>query len=383
MIYVIGILSVFIFTGVNLYIGITVFETFKYFVTFINSYVYWIVFLLLVLSFFIGKFFKKILPEFISKMFYLIGCYWLAVIFYFIIAVIIFQIIKLTCYLLPFAYISDGIKWRAVFYAVSMMIICVILIIGTYNANSIRLSKYNLQVEKNINGIEKLNIVMISDIHAGRIVGKSRVKNLVKNVNSLKPDLVILAGDIIDDDVDLKEMKDILTPLKDIDSAYGVYAVFGNHEYIGRNTGYMTEEYKRLNIKLLVDEFEGIDNRFYIIGRNDIAYKNFTGKERKNIFQLTDRCDKTKLLIAVDHRPVDLENCKNAGIDVQFSGHTHRGQLHPLNLITKKIFRIDWGYLKDGKFNIIVSSGFGTWGPPIRIHSRSEIVEVILKGAVN
>ncbi|MEY7998935.1 metallophosphoesterase [Clostridium sp. Mt-5] len=383
MIYAIGILSIFIFAGVNLYIGKTILETFKYFIPSINSYIYWVIFVVIVLSFFIGRFLKKFMPEFISRIFYLIGCYWLAVILYFMIAAIIFQTVNLINYFLPFLNTVNQGKMKAVFYIISMTIICIILIIGTYNANVIRLAKYNLQVKKNIDGIEKLNVVMVSDIHAGRIVGKNKLEKLVKSINSLGPDLAILAGDVIDDDVNLRTLESILTPLKNINTAYGVYAVFGNHEYIGKNTRYMTKIYERLNIKLLVDEVKNVDDRFYIIGRNDMACKSFTGKNRKDIFQLTDKCDKTKLLIAVDHKPVELENCKNSGIDVQFSGHTHRGQFYPLNLITKRKFKIDWGYLRDCNFNIIVSSGFGTWGPPIRVHSKSEIVQVILKGTVN
>ncbi|NLU07088.1 MAG: metallophosphoesterase [Clostridiales bacterium] len=370
-----------VFAAVNLYIGITIFETFRYFMPSVNSYIYWTIFLLIVLSFFIGKLSKKILPESASKIFYTIGCYWMAAIFYFIMAVVVFQIINLLHYFFPCIYIYDRVRWKAIFYTISMSVISIVLIDGTYNANSIKLSKYDLQVEKDMTGVEKLNIVMVSDIHAGRIIGKNRLVKLVKNINLVKPDLVILAGDVIDDDVNLNELGDILEPLKNINSVYGVYAVLGNHEYIGGNTDYMVREYRKLNIKLLVDEPEDVDGKFYIIGRNDTACRNFTGRERKDIFQLAEECDRTKLLITVDHKPIDLKNCKNAGIDIQFSGHTHRGQLYPLNFITRKIFKIDWGHLEDCGFNIIVSSGFGTWGPPVRVHSRSEIVQVVLRGA--
>jgi uncharacterized protein len=80
----------------------------------------------------------------------------------------------------------------------------------------------------------------------------------------------------------------------------------------------------------------------------------------------------------LDHQPIDLEEEQNAGVDLQLSGHTHKGQFFPFNLITHKIFKIDYGYLKTGNFQLIVSSGAGTWGPPIRIGSSSEVVDIMV-----
>jgi predicted MPP superfamily phosphohydrolase len=102
------------------------------------------------------------------------------------------------------------------------------------------------------------------------------------------------------------------------------------------------------------------------------------GIDRKDLSTLLQGVDKKLPIILLDHQPYNLSEAEKNGVDLQLSGHTHKGQISPGNLITKKVYEVDWGYEKKGNFNIYVSSGVGTWGPPIRTGSHSEIVDIYI-----
>lgn len=164
--------------------------------------------------------------------------------------------------------------------------------------------------------------------------------------------------------------------LKKIHAPLGVYASPGNHDYMGGNLDMLVESLNKSGIRMLADETLRVGNSFYVVGRNDASGSRYSGEPRKDINELLAGVDKTLPIILLDHQPIELDKADASGADIQFSGHTHRGQLYPNQFITGRIFELDWGYLKKGNLNAIVSSGIGTWGPPIRIGSRSEIVNV-------
>jgi hypothetical protein len=122
-----------------------------------------------------------------------------------------------------------------------------------------------------------------------------------------------------------------------------------------------------------------IDSSFYLIGREDVVMKQFTGKERKTLAEIISAVNSDHPKILLDHTPVKLEQAERNGIDLQFSGHTHHGQIWPANIITNMIYEVSWGYLKKGKTHFYVTSGAGTWGPPVRTGSKSEIVNINVK----
>jgi predicted MPP superfamily phosphohydrolase len=121
-----------------------------------------------------------------------------------------------------------------------------------------------------------------------------------------------------------------------------------------------------------------MDEKFYIIGREDRDKPRFSSRKRKNTEQLLTNLDKSKPLILLDHQPFEMDIKELMGIDLTLSGHTHHGQMWPLNYITKAIYEVSWGYKKKGNTHIYVSSGVGGWGPPVRIGNRPEIVLINL-----
>jgi predicted MPP superfamily phosphohydrolase len=164
--------------------------------------------------------------------------------------------------------------------------------------------------------------------------------------------------------------------LKQIKSKLGVYAIIGGHEYYG---GYINEIIKTLedsNINVLIDEQVKIDNGFYVIGRDDNNSSRFKVRSRRSIQELISGLDKSMPLILLNHEPNFLDEAEQSGIDLQLSGHSHNGQMFPINYITNAIFKKGYGYYRQGNLQEIVTSGLSTWGPPIRIGTKSEIVNI-------
>ncbi|KAA6307172.1 hypothetical protein EZS27_041161, partial [termite gut metagenome] len=181
-------------------------------------------------------------------------------------------------------------------------------------------------------------------------------KGWIKLINKENPDIVLIAGDAIDNSVRPLYERGIAESFKQINTKYGIYASPGNHEYI---TGISSSLafLKEAGITVLRDSVAFINDTFYIVGRDDRA-----NNARKSLEELTDTLDKSKLLILLDHQPYNLEQAERNGIDLQISGHTHYGQIFPISLITEMMYEKAHGYLKKGDSHIYVSSGLGLWG---------------------
>ena len=145
----------------------------------------------------------------------------------------------------------------------------------------------------------------------------------------------------------------------------------GNHEYYGGAIPEFLQEMERIGVKMLLDQSVNIDETLILVGRKDK-----TDKKRTSMKDLLSEIDPTYPIIVMDHQPTELKQAELHGADLIVSGHTHKGQMAPNHFITRKVFELDWGYLNSGQFHAIVSSGFGFWGPPLRIGSRSEIVQI-------
>lgn len=217
---------------------------------------------------------------------------------------------------------------------------------------------------------------MVSDVHVGIGVKEKGIDNMISSINSLNPDIVFFCGDMVDENTNSKFKQYLAHASKNIKSKYGVYAITGNHEYIEANLSETFSYFKCSNVKILQDAAEKIDDSFYVVGRDDPASISVTKHQTKSLKEILKDVDKSLPIIVLNHRPIELEEAQEEKIDLQLSGHTHNGQFFPNNLITKLVFEDDYGYLNKGSFNLIVSSGYGTWGPPIRIGTKGEIVNI-------
>jgi len=211
-----------------------------------------------------------------------------------------------------------------------------------------------------------LRVVVASDFHLGVLSHKKHLERFVTLSNEAKPDIVFLVGDIVDDDPKWFVNEGMADVMKQLTTTYGVYGVLGNHEYYGKKIPEFVEEMEKAHVKILRDETIRIDNTLIVTGQEDL-----TNKERKQLdaLMLTDDLP----WFVMNHTPNDLKTPADLGVDFHMSGHTHKGQLWPNQYITSRVFELDYGYKMKEQMHTLVSSGFGFWGPPMRIGSRSEL----------
>jgi predicted MPP superfamily phosphohydrolase len=343
--------------------------------------IYLILFLIAFLSFIGGRILERYYYSAFSDILIWIGSFWFAAILYFFLIVIFLDVLRTinaSTPLYPSFATFDYARTKQIVLFLSVLIVSVILVYGFYNAKNPKIQKLEFSIPKNSGELKELNIVMISDMHLGTIISNSRLTNIIDKANSLNPDIVLLAGDIVDEDLGPVIRNNLGETLKNFKSKYGTYGITGNHEYIGG----VEEACEYLNahgVNMLRDSSVKIDNAFYIIGREDRDINRFAGKKRKSLEELVRQTDKNCPLILMNHQPFDLDESVKNDIDLQLSGHTHHGQLFPLNFITSMVFELSTGYLKKGQTHFYVSTGAGTWGPPVRIGNTPEIVNIKLK----
>ena len=339
---------------------------------------YSILFFVISISFIAGRILERKAPSVFSETLTWIGSFWLAWMLYLLVIIVIGDILAFgnsIFHFLPDISVSSRYYIAGFVTALTLLII----ILGHINARFPRIKKLQLILSKNIPEFEPLNIVVASDIHLGTIIGKSRLDHIVGKINRLNPDLVLLPGDVVDEDVAPVIKENLGESLLKIKSRFGVISITGNHEFIG-GVEAAVQYLRDHGITVLRDSTIKIDERFYVVGRDDRSVNRFNGHRRKSLDELMTGLDQKLPVILMDHQPFALDEAVSSGIDLQLSGHTHHGQLWPLNFITKKVFELSWGYKQKGNTHIYVSSGVGTWGPPVRMGNRPEIVQIELRG---
>jgi len=337
---------------------------------------YTVIFFFFALSYIIGRILDKISPSSASDFFIHIGAVWLALMLYLFLGSVLLDIARLLLTALklkPLFIYNDYDKAKKISSLIILFISIVLTVYGYYNAINPVVKNIEIFIPKSSSKYEKLKIAFISDVHLGVILGEKFAARLTNLINEQKPDIVLFGGDLLDEDAVQVLRKNSGVPLLNLRAPLGVYGILGNHEYIG-GIKKAEEFYSLHNIKLLVDEAILIDNSFYLIGRDDRTSERFAKRKRKSLSELTGPLDSSLPMILLDHQPFNLEISAQNKIDLHLSGHTHHGQLWPFNHITKFVYEVSWGYKKKNNTHIYVSSGFGTWGPPVRIGSKSEIV---------
>jgi len=363
---------------VNFYIFIRGWQTIPQGSTLRSAYA--IVFWVVALSFFGGRVLEYISTSALSNLLVWMGSFWIAAMLYFLIAVVFLDFLRLIERFLPFfpALVRANYAQAKYFASAGAMgVVAILLLVGHINALIPRVKTLDLSIEKKVEGMKTVNIVVASDIHLGTIVGRHRLDQIVDNINGLNADVVLLPGDIVDEDLAPVIRQNLGEALRNIKARFGVYAVTGNHEYIGgakQACDYLTEH----NIIVLRDQAVKVNGSFFLVGREDRSRNQFTGERRKALEELMADVDKKYPVILMDHQPFRLQEAAGQSVDVQLSGHTHHGQLWPVNFIIKAIYEVGWGYKKVANTHVYVSNGVGTWGPPIRIGNRPEILNIRL-----
>ncbi len=334
-------------------------------------------FLVAAYGYILAKVLYKYLPPVIYDVLLIIGAVWFAFLVYFILFLLGIDLLKILNSFIHFfpSFITKNYELtKKITAAVVIVLVSLIVLLGNLNKRSISVTSLDLTIPKGKSKLDKLNIVMASDLHLSPIDGEKLLTNIVEKINSLNPDIILFAGDIVDDKAEVLLRSGIGESFKKLNSKYGIYAINGNHEFINEVES-SVEYLQKYNMNVLRDELILIDSSFYIVGREDIAMKQFTGKGRQPLEAISEGVDDYPKIL-LDHTPVKLEQAEKNGINLQLSGHTHHGQIWPGNIITNLIYEVSWGYMKKGRTHYYVSSGAGTWGPPVRTGSKSEIVNI-------
>jgi len=338
---------------------------------------YWAAVALFALAFPLARLAGGHLPLWAAEGLARIGAWWLTAIVYLFPALLVADLARLVyrgMRLLAPGALPD-LHFGKAAGGVLLAAYAIVLLYGTWAARTPVVTRYEVTIPKAAGPYRELNVVLVSDTHLGLIIGRSRLERLVADVNRLGPDLVLLAGDIIDDDFRPFRARGMAGVLRGLNAPLGVYSVLGNHDAGARDLPTFRAAMAEAGVRLLVDEWVLVDGAFYVVGRNDRS------RRPAPLESVLEGVDRSKPILLLDHQPDRLDDAVAAGVDLQVSGHTHRGQVWPGRLLTGRIFAVDWGYLRKGGTQFIVSQGWGTWGPPIRVGSRSEIVQIRIRFA--
>jgi predicted MPP superfamily phosphohydrolase len=362
-----------IYAGICFYIGLRLFGFTCYFIPGIKAAAFWIPFALLCCILVFGNFLGHSL--FLRKA----GSYWMAIFMYLFMLFALSDFIRLLLLLL-----GKKIPNFNLYSTGGALFLCVVFIIfGALHALSIKTVNYELALPGSGGNIR---IALISDLHIGSTVGKPWIKRVADAVNKTQPDIVCIAGDVFDGNLDVvKDVPGVTAQLKSINAPLGVYACLGNHDIdrmsvSGAKTERIAGALKSAGITLLWDEVYPVRENLFVAGRKD-ARPIGMNAERKTPDELLSGIEGT--VIVLDHQPTQYPQLEKAGADLVLSGHTHKGQLFPANLFTRSIFKkagaTHYGCWKGQNMQGVVTSGAAVWGPPLRIGTNSEVVVIDVK----
>lgn len=321
-----------------------------------------------------------------------ISTYWIGIMLYSLLYVVLFDLLRLIA---KHTKLKNTLLFSrgSVISIGSVVVACAVAtcLYGIFNARNIKVNEYSVTVNKSCGSDKHLKAVLVADLHMGYAIGVDHITNMVEKINQQDADIVIIAGDIFDNSYDgMDDPKGIKAQLRSIKSKYGVYAVYGNHDIDEKilmgftfdwggkqlHSEKMTNFMKECDIKLINDESVLINDEFYLVGRRDTDKPGTEDGTRAEISELTKDLDKTKPIFVLSHEPDELQKTADAGADIDFSGHTHDGQLFPGNLTIGLFWENPCGMIKKDNMYSIVTSGVGVYGTFMRVGTDAEICSV-------
>ena len=289
---------------------------------------------------------------------YEIGTSWLIILLYLFMAFLLLDIGRWV-HLVPATFLKNS--WSGTLAVTAFMFI--IFLYGNIHYHQKVRQPLMLTTGKTLS--RKMKVVMLSDLHLGYHNRRSEFAKWVDKINEEKADVILVAGDIIDKNIQPLEEQEMHQEFLRLNAP--VVACLGNHEYYGGESNALLF-YKKADITLLRDSVTTVGD-LCIIGRDDRS-----NPKRKTLSELMKGVDSTKYLVVLDHQPIQLEEAEQNGIDFQLSGHTHHGQVWPISWITESIYECAFGEWQRGNTRYYVTSGMGLWGGKFRIGTRSEYV---------
>ncbi len=364
-----------VYSSANFYVYVRAMQAFQ-FQSIYAKLLFSAVFVLAAFSYILTKSLFSNVNSTLYDVFLWIGSFWFALLGYFLLSLLVIDIFVLINRFFPFFpqfLLQDYAKTKLLTGLIVLLLVFVTVTYGYINANNIKLKTIQLSIPKKNSTLTSLNIFYFSDAHFTPVNNGRIAKKILDLAEKVKPDIILIGGDVIDDKSNQLKRIGIDKELRQLKAKYGVYTINGNHEYISNVTAadnFLNEN----NVKVLRDSMITIENSVQIIGREDGSIVGFAHGKRKSVAELVAGARKDLPIILLDHQPFRLAEAAAQNVDLQLSGHTHHGQMWPFNFITKMIYELSWGYKKINNTHFYVSSGVGTWGPPVKIGNDAEVI---------
>ncbi len=295
------------------------------------------------------------IPDMISRLMFKVGAVWMAFLLYMVLLLLVVDVVRL------FGVPLNGGFWYCLAF------VALLLAGGSITYHRPKVVHMEMKVDKEFDR-DNLRIVAVSDVHLGHGTGPKALAKYVDLINAQYPDVILIAGDLIDNSIAPllahpfdRELSRLAAP---------VYMVPGNHEYISgidACEGYLA----KTDIHLLRDSVVSLPEGIQLVGRDDVSKPG-----RLPLETLLSLTDPSRPVIVLDHQPYELAHADSLGVDIQISGHTHAGQIWPLTMLVDGMYEQSSGYRKWSHAHIWVSSGLSLWGPPFRIGSRSDMAVI-------
>lgn len=249
--------------------------------------------------------------------------------------------------------------------------------VKNYYSNAV-VKKFKVALKGLPEALKGFKIVQISDLHLGQMMTKKTLEQVVDQVNSLKPDLIAITGDLADGST--AKLLNEANPLKNLKAEKGIYFVTGNHEYYSGVENW-TFAIDKMGIKVLNNENIKIrreDDYFYLAGVTDHEGKNFGREHASDFEKALSGLENGKKKILLAHQPIAVQKASEYGADLVLAGHTHGGQIWPFNYFVYLQQPYLKGFYDYNGTKLYVNQGTGCWGPPVRLGSKNEITQIIL-----
>ena len=299
-----------------------------------------------------------------------LGGYWLAFFHYSVYAGILYLLLRTVGFL---AGSGEGWQHAYMLYAKGAFVaVMAILAYGGWNALHPVVRQVEHDTGKHLP--QPVKIVLVTDIHLGTLFGRQYAEELTERINRQEADVVLFGGDQVDNSLNYLLREKSYEPLKNIKSKYGVYAVLGNHDHFDGRVRQEIELFRSVGFKMLVDEAVDLPCHIHLVGLED-----YRSEPQNPYLESLAGKDPTKANLLLEHQPRRFLEAEQAGYDLYMAGHTHGGQQAPLNLVTRRMYLLDYGSKKFGNMMGVTSCGYGLWGSPVRIGSTPEIVVITLR----
>ncbi len=344
--------------------------------------VYAVVFWFAALAFIVGRNLENVAVTPLSTALVWVGAFWFALMYYLFLSTLALDIgagVLRRMRLLPASWADNRatMRFRA---ALGVVFVAAVLVAwGHWNALHPEVVRMEVSLPARGGAPPELRAVVASDWHLGTLVTQERVRGWVETINALRPDIILLPGDIIDEDLPPVVENNLGESLRNLRAPLGVYAVTGNHEFIGgveAAVRYLREH----GVRVLRDEAVPVaGGAFWLAGREDAGIARLSGHGRAPLRKILCDVPSGAPVVVMDHRPIALDEASADGAAVQVSGHTHDGQLWPNKYLVRALLGVDSGPGVAGAMAAYILPGLGTWGPPVRVGNRPQILVLTLK----